>query len=264
MKKIAVLTPVYNGESFILDAIKSVQKSLTTEGFTLEHVIVNDHSTDNTTTLVASSIRVNLPRIPIRLLNSDGIQSETVARNFALKKIDSDYIFNLDADDVLFQNSIRYLFDFLTKTKSNWVYGDFLRTDANLSYLIGEDYYGWKFKSTKEILASMLTGNHFFQQNSLISRRIFDEVGNYDETIKIGNDFDLAIRFLLHGFKPEYIPGPLYLHRYHENNLTPKSYQLNPQLHKQTISKVFLKLNKEVNHVLSESQISQVESYLSN
>ena len=47
MKKIAVITPVFNGERFIAECIKSVDLAITGNDFVIEHVIVDDGSTDN-------------------------------------------------------------------------------------------------------------------------------------------------------------------------------------------------------------------------
>jgi len=258
MNKIAVVTPVYNGEKFIKDCLQSVALSVMGENLTLEHIVIDDGSTDRTWEILQ---QIQLPHLRIfRLKENHG---GSTARNLAVAKTQADWLFCLDADDVLFQNSLRSLFRFAQEKKAEWVYGDFLRTNENLTYLPGQDYYGYQFSSPSELLTSMFIGEHFFQQNCLYTRQAFETAGGFDESARHFEDFSLFTRFALKGYLPYYFPGPLYLHRFHPHNLSKQlGRENNFEAHRQDIYYLYQKYKTELKKVLSPSQIEKVEEFL--
>lgn len=234
MKKIAVITPVFNGEKFIADCIQSVLLSHTNEKFSVEHTVIDDGSTDNTWEALHKISAPNLKK-----LRMDHNIGSSASRNFAIKHTDADYIFCLDADDIIFQNSLGVLFETMHKYKADWVYGDFLRADENLRYLVGDDYYGHHFKNSSDILSSIFSGEHFFQQNCMYSKKFFDAAGSFDESMKVCEDLDLFIRFALKGYCPVYVPGPLYLHRFHQDNVSKATgRENNLEVHREDVKKL--------------------------
>lgn len=226
MKKVAVVTAAYNAEEYLADCALSVTKSITNEEFVIEHIIINDASTDGTSQTIAT-----IPYPNVKKINLTKNAGPAGARNEAIKNTEADYIFCLDSDDIIFQNSLRHLFEHLEASGKSWVYGDFLKSDEKLSYLIGQDYYGRRFKDTNSLLSSILAGEHYFQQNSMYKRELFEKVGGFDESLKTAEDLDLFVRFLLQNQLPEYLPGPLYIHRVHEGNWTSVQYQKEGKKH---------------------------------
>lgn len=257
MKKIAVITPVYNGEKFIKDCFQSVALSVV-NGFTVEHIVVDDGSTDNSWEIIQKT------RLPsLKTFRLDQNKGGSFARNFAVKNTQADYLFCLDADDVLFQNSLNHLFRFATKTQADWVYGDFLRANENLSYLPGQDYYGSYFSTPAEVLISMFCGEHFFQGNCFFLRKTLLEVGAFDESIRIAEDLDLFIRFALNGNVPVYLPGPLYLHRLHKNNTSRVlGRENNINEHKKDLAKLYQKYKQRLKNALGAKGIAKIEKTL--
>lgn len=258
MEKIAVITPVYNGEKFLKDCLQSVALSVTGEDFALEHIVVDDGSTDNTWEILK---QVQLPHLKIFRFPQN--RGGSAARNLAAAQTQANWLFCLDADDVLFQNSLRSLLRFAREKKADWVYGDFLRTNENLVYLPGQDYYGHQFSSPAELLTSMFTGEHFFQQNCLYTRKAFETAGGFDENARHFQDFNLFARFALKGYLPHYLPGPLYLHRFHSQNLSKISGRENNfEAHKEDIRHLYQKHEFELKKVLSSVQIQKIEKFL--
>lgn len=89
---ISIITPVYNGESVISDAMQSMSKQSHSNW---EWIIVNDGSSDKTGEILKS---FNDSRIKIIHQPNRGA---SLARNRALEVAKGDYITFLDADDVL-------------------------------------------------------------------------------------------------------------------------------------------------------------------
>lgn len=235
MHKIAVITPSFNSADFIADCITSVRCANTFGICEITHIIVDDASTDNTWTIINSFKSEKLK--VFKLTENKG---PAFARNYAIEQCAADFIFCLDADDVLFQNSLYVLLVFALETKADWVYGDMLRGDTQLRYLLTNDYYGWNFKTPIEVLKALFSNNHFFQQNCLLSKQAFMQAGEYDPSLHMAEDFDLYVRMLLLNYHPHYLPGPLYMHRFHNNNLS-QLYTKHPEKNLEIIAKIHAK-----------------------
>lgn len=226
MKKIAIITAAFNAEKYLGDCALSVSKSITNDEFEIEHIIVNDASTDGTSQVLAA-----IPYPNVKKLNLAHNKGPAGARNEAIKNTDAEYLFCLDSDDVIFQNSLKSLFEILEKAYTDWVYGDFVKGAENLAYLVGQDYYGRDFPDTNSLLSAIFAGEHYFQQNSMYKRELFNEVGGFDERMMTAEDLDLFVRFILRGHLPKYQPGSLYIHRVREGNWTATQYQIEGKKH---------------------------------
>ena len=56
--------------------------------------------------------------------------------------------------------------------------------------------------------------------NVCFSRKLYDEVGGYDEKVGMAEDLDLYVRFLIHGHLNVYLPMISHLHRMHTANFS--------------------------------------------
>lgn len=256
MKKISIITPCYNSEKFIKDCINSVSLLITLKDFEFEHLVVDDGSSDKTWEIISA---INLPRL--KTLKLDKNRGQSAARNFALQKSDADYIFFLDSDDVVFESSMHGMFNFAERENTQWIYGDFLRGNENLSYLIGQDYYGTEFKSTQELLVSIFFGKHFFQQNGFFSRGMLENLMGFDESLRSAEDLDLSVRLLISGALPSYKPGALYMHRFHQNNVSVE-YKQNKNLHFENLSSMFYRYYAELKKILPVERLGAIEDNL--
>ena len=97
--KIDVVIPVYNGQDFIIQAIKSIENQTYQPNKIL---IVDDGSTDDTAKLILS----HQSSIPIQCIQKEngGLSS---ARNKGILSSTSQYIAFLDADDVWYPNKLQ-------------------------------------------------------------------------------------------------------------------------------------------------------------
>jgi len=89
-----------------------------------------------------------------------------------------------------------------------------------MQYMPQEDYYGWVFPTAKDMLQAIFDSCHFIQGNVCFSKKLFDEVGEYDEKVGMAEDLDLYVRFLIHGDLNVYLPMISHLHRMHTGNFS--------------------------------------------
>lgn len=211
---VSVVTPTYNQAKYLPDCIESVSKSVFAPlDVRFEHIVFDDGSTDETQRACS--------KYPfVKYLRWEKNKGQSAAMNEAIRQAKGEFIFTIDSDDVVMQRTLYHFYSALRDSKNRWVYSDFLRVDRDLSYRIGDDYYGWNFTNTEDMLASMFAGKHFIQHNVMYYKDLHFEVGGYDEEIGMAEDLDLFVRFLLKGEMPLYIPTVSHLHRYHETNLS--------------------------------------------
>lgn len=239
--KISVITCTYNQKNFLVEAMASVRKSILVpfNDVTFEHLIYDDGSTDGTEELFKD------PTANVKYFKNKENKGPSYGRNFLIERATGEYIFMLDSDDVILQ---RTLYNFAGLAKENpdtsWFISDFLRVDRELRYLSGEDYYGWDFKTPKEALESIFKGEYFIQSNVFFKKELWSSAGGFDISIRMAEDLDLFIRFLMKNNKPLYEPFISHLHRYHENNLS---------------KDMSLKKHREQMHLLTEKYRDKIE-----
>src|SRR5579871_6134355 len=104
VKLVSVILPVFNGENYIADAIRSVLAQSHTDW---ELLIVNDGSTDRTKEIIHS---FSDSRIRYFEHTNRGVSA---SRNVALEAMNGDFFCFLDADDVFQPNSLKSRVDIL-------------------------------------------------------------------------------------------------------------------------------------------------------
>ena len=221
--RVSVITPVYNGADHIAACIASVAASVTCGHIAVEHIIIDDGSTDGTVAAINRAVAALLPARSYegRLVRlSDNSGKPAYGRNRGIETAKGKYIFCLDHDDILLQSTLRYLASHLETTASEIAYGDFLHCDSAMVYEIGRDYYGWPHPNGRAALYSIFKGDHFYQHSFMFTKRLWHQVGGYDEAITYGEDLDLCIRFILAGHLPSHLPITTHIHRNHGKNLT--------------------------------------------
>ncbi len=125
MKLVSILSPCYNGETYVSRFLDSVLKQ---DYSNLEVIMVNDGSTDNTDNIIKSYIekfkKKNINFIYLTQENSGAAG----AINNGLKYVKGEYLTWPDSDDILTPDSISKKVKFL---EDNPQYG-FVKTDASI------------------------------------------------------------------------------------------------------------------------------------
>ncbi|MDO7846364.1 glycosyltransferase [Hymenobacter sp. M29] len=216
-----MITPTHQRRELLPEAVASVRATMGAPlDFSFEHLIFDSGSRDGTAAYLREAAA--RPGPALRHWHSAGRQLAGPARNLLIKEAPAEaWIVPLDDDDFLLQ---RTLFHYGTQINANpgrpWFVADFLRVDEHGRYLPNEDYYAWQFDSPTAMLRAIFRAEHFIQGNVCYSRAFVDEVGGYDEELKMAEDLDLYVRFLLAGQLPVVCPHISHLHRFHARNVS--------------------------------------------
>lgn len=189
---VSVLIPAYNAEKWIADTIKSAMAQTWPNK---ELIIVNDGSTDNTL-----SVAKRFESKSVKVITQDNCGA-SVARNKALSFAQGDYIQWLDADDMLAPDKISKQMQTAEAGHNSLqllssAYGVF-------HYRIGKAKFTpntiWRDLSPIDWLI-----NNFSDRNAwmvpaawLISRKLTEKAGNWDERLSLNDDGEYISRVVL-------------------------------------------------------------------
>ncbi|SHK69603.1 glycosyltransferase family 2 protein [Hymenobacter psychrotolerans] len=217
----SIITPTHNRRQFLPETIASVRATVSAPlDFGYEHFICENASTDDTASWLKEAAAQD--GSPVRVVPQATKLLPGPARNLLIRQTTADsWIVPLDDDDLLLQRCLYHYAGLVQKSPGQqWFVADFLRVDEEKRYLPGEDYYAWRFETPTDMLRAIFRAEHFIQGNVCYRRSLFDEVGGYNETLKMAEDLDLYVRFLLAGHLPVVSPHISHLHRFHSSNVS--------------------------------------------
>ena len=221
---VAIVMANYNGARYIAAAIRSVVRQTLTSW---ELIIVDDASTDDSLA-VAAEAAAGDPRITIVAQASR--KGPGAARNRALDLATASWIAILDSDDLMPAERLESLLRRAHMAGASVVADNlmtFSATSRPRSFL--------PERLCREpswiCLATFIRSNCLYSRTPplgylkpLIRMAIVRELRlRYDETLRIGEDYDFLIRVMAHGYRLLLEPTSLYFYRKHEKST---SYRL--------------------------------------
>jgi glycosyltransferase involved in cell wall biosynthesis len=178
--KVSIITVVFNGAQHIEQTIKSV---ISQDYSNIEYIIIDGGSTDGTQEIIKKYEQ----DIAFWISEKDtGIYN---AMNKGWRKSTGDIIAILNADDYYLDNTISKVVKSFIDSKAEVVYGNLTKLRG-----IGEKTF---FKEVYPNLDIMEQTMGIFHPSTFVSRKIYDELGGYNEQYKLSSDYD----FLLRAFK---------------------------------------------------------------
>lgn len=198
---------MYNQERYIGECVES---ALSQNYENLEVVVIDDGSTDPTPKILQGFGQ------RIRYLRQEN-RGVAAARNVGLRLAQGSLVAWLDSDDVYLPGKIR---DQVKKLQEEpdlaVVYTDWVMIDAR-----GRDLKLVRCPSYPPNLfntADVLTFSYIFPSSVLLKKECFEKVGYFDETLRYGyygEDFDMWVRLVKHGYRFGHVPIPLVKYRLH-------------------------------------------------
>jgi glycosyltransferase involved in cell wall biosynthesis len=197
---IAVIMPVRNGLPYLRDAIECV---LAQEFADLELIVIDDASTDGSADLARALFARSTSRC--RVLDSPGL-GPAAARNIGIRASQSDLLLFLDADDLLGPCALRTSLNALLQTPGagfaqGCIQNFTTRADGSI-HLFTQPY-------------------RFVNLGSALWRRsVFENLGLFDETLRLGEDQDLFMRCWERDVERALVDCVALYYRRHPGNMT--------------------------------------------
>lgn len=201
---ISIIIPVFNGEKYLAQAIKSCLEQ-TYES--IEVIIVNDYSTDNTLKIVNDFV-VQDKRV--RLINNSENKKLPASLNIGHKEAKGKYITWTSDDNIYQKDAIHKMYTTLLKCNSDIVYCDYLIIDDE-GTITGQA----KLKPIEYLMFYGVIGACF-----LYKKEVFDRNKGYNEKFFLVEDYDFWLRAMKHSDYCKVDNPGYYFYRYHANSLT--------------------------------------------
>ncbi|MBN2881603.1 glycosyltransferase [Candidatus Woesearchaeota archaeon] len=213
----SIVIATYNSFDFIE---KSLQSAILQSFKNFEIIVVDDGSSLNFKNYLVSlcskftSVGFN---IKVFFRNHDGISS---TRNFGVLKSTGRYIYVLDSDDELVENSLELVFDFLVKKNyPDFIFGNILLINYN-SEKIG--FRRYKYFS-RDVFKKKIFSSFFipFKHSAFVySVDAFRKLGGYNVDFLRLVDIELFFRFLNSNFVILHFSKFISKFRVHNNNFS--------------------------------------------
>ncbi|MDD5135621.1 MAG: glycosyltransferase, partial [Phycisphaerae bacterium] len=209
MPLVTVLLPVYNGERFLAEAIKSVLSQTFCD---FELLIVDDGSTDHSAGIIKS---FDDPRI--RVIQNKVRLKLSGALNRGMDNARGAYIARMDADDICIPGRLAVQVDYMNGHPDVGICGGWV--EAFGEHPSSGTIFKYPLTST-EIKASLLFDNPFAHPSLIFRRDFFDRHNlRFDGSFYPAEDYELWIR-ALDSCQAENIPVVLLKYRLHGNSMT--------------------------------------------
>lgn len=225
---ISVVIPCFNAERWIASTLRSVFRQ---DWPNLEVIVVDDGSTDNSVALIEREF-------PEVLLLRQSNQGVAAARNHGIRKAKGTFIAFVDADDIWLPGKLSAQWAALRQQKDArvvytawqvWPSSDPDPSPETLDELkaLEGDSLRWQ-GATGWVYPDLLLSCAVWTSTVLAEKSVFDEVGVFDEKLRIGEDYDLWLR--VSRVTPIIrVARPLALYRAHPSSVTrsvaAKNYQ---------------------------------------
>ncbi|OEU66617.1 MAG: hypothetical protein BBJ57_02480 [Desulfobacterales bacterium PC51MH44] len=181
--KVSVIIPVYNGESYIAEAIES---ALTQTYRNFEIIVVNDGSTDSS----YEKIKPYLPFVKYIFQENQGVAA---ARNTAIKYSSGEFIAFLDQDDVWIAEKLELQVDYLLHNP------DVGLVHSNMSYIneegkLIEREFDFPSRIAGRCFGELFIKNKIAILTVFLRRDCLDRVGLFNVQFSGVDDYDLLLR----------------------------------------------------------------------
>jgi glycosyltransferase involved in cell wall biosynthesis len=205
---VSVIIPTHNRVLLLKEAIQSIAQQTYRP---IECIVIDDGSTEDVKSIVDSFSRNNSVDFEVKYLLQQNAGSQ-VARNNGTRASCGEYIQYLDSDDLLFPDKLAKQVAFLQDHPSydavfgDWVKGDPVNNEEVLAY------------AREDLIKQMLTERCVANFSILMTRRLVNKIGPWDEGLKRYQEIDYHLRGLVLGSSYGHQKMNTGLHRVHNSS----------------------------------------------
>jgi len=197
---VSIVTAAYNSAQQIERTLESVRHQ-TIDKSRIEHIVVDDASTDGTTSVVDE---FDAPYL--RLIERDENSGNgTIPCNQGIAQARGEYVVMLDSDD-----------EFLPQLIGKMV--TVLSTDSDVDFVYS-DYYEQFPSGERTVVDTGADALNTVKVGIMHQTEHLDTFDGYDPEIRF-SEYDLLLRYLDAGLEGYHIPEPLFVYHRQRNSLT--------------------------------------------
>jgi glycosyltransferase involved in cell wall biosynthesis len=183
--KISLVMTVYNQETFLKKAIKSILEQSFSD---FEFLILDDASTDKSLEVIRGFRDKR-----IKVFQNKKRKGLSKNLNFLIKQSKGKYIARMDGDDVSEKGRLANQVAFLDKHPEVALVCSWAKIINKEDELVGEFSYPTDYG---EIRKNILNYNPFVHPSAMFRKNIFEKIGGYDKNLFYSQDYDLFLKFV--------------------------------------------------------------------
>jgi len=182
--KISIITPNYNYDEYIGETIRSVVEQDYEE---IEHIIVDDGSTDNSVQIIKSYQKLYPNKI--RLIEQEN-RGQTSAINTGMRLVTGEIIGWLNSDDTYKSDTFKVIEVGFNEYAADIIYGDIDIINREGEFLYTKKQFGFNYLENCFVgFTNTIASNSFF-----FKRNLLNKVGMLDESMKCNMDGEFFSR----------------------------------------------------------------------
>ena len=245
---ISVIMSVYNGETYLDEAIESVINQ-TFQNWEL--IIINDCSTDSTGDILNrfalkdERIKVHTNEVNLKLPSS---------LNKAISLCQGKYIARMDADDICLPQRLEKQFKFMEENKDVSLSSCRFMTVKNGVYASGGAGGRCDNHSIRSIL---LISNPILHPGVIAKAEVMKDLG-YDTSLTCTEDLELWTRLAINNYKMQILPECLLIYRLHDKQITSTTLERQHTEVLKVENKYYDSLLKEMDEEMKKFYISGI------
>ena len=213
---VSVVITCHNEERTIEQAVRSVEVQTASDAVA-EIIVVNDGSQDGSE-VVLERLVGKIEKL--RIIETPGL-GQSAARNRGLREARAELIAMLDGDDFWAPEKLAcQLPAFARRGKIGVVYSDFVefsRDDATDARIVTVRRFDPE--SRHQLRDYFVHDGPIMPSTTIIHRSVFDDVGLFDESLRIGEDTEFYLR-VVEKWRLCHVPGALTFKRRHAGQLS--------------------------------------------
>lgn len=200
---VSVVISTFNRAEYLGDAVRSILAQTFRD---FELIVVDDGSTDNTPTVLND---IDDPRLRVLRQQNRGLAA---ARNRATREARGRYIAVMDDDDIALPDRLESELNAITDG-ANGAFGGWIDYD----HATGQrQFWTGKKLSEESLLFNQAT---FLHPTLMVERRLMLAVP-YEETLRSGSDYNMALRMLRSGARFNHCGAYVLMRRTHDGQIT--------------------------------------------
>jgi len=201
MPAVSIITPSLNQGGFINECLESVQAAAAAAGISVEHLVVDGGSVDQTLEILGNQSRARW------VSGKDHGQADAI--NMGLAQTSGDIVSYLCADDLLEPEALRLVLRAF-EDDTDVVYGDAFFLES-----------GWKRRKNAGDFSPrrLRKGNFLLQPAVFLKRSVFERFGAFDASLKFCMDHEFWLR-ISERTKWKHVASPLACSRLHSDAKT--------------------------------------------
>ena len=218
---ISIIIPTYNVEAYINECLNSLANQ-TLDKSKFEIIVVDDCSADNTLSLLTNFSKLK----NLHILSNDKNAGPGKSRNKAIKHAKGEYLFFLDADDLIVANGLAIIDAYITTHAVDMLIYNWIDYDHYINHIQNTSMHKYNLPTNRSEAISMCIGlkNIDYTNNyKLIRTSVFVDNGLYYPS-GLHEDILLTLQFHYFSTSTHLINDTIYIRRSIRQNSTMNTF----------------------------------------